>query len=82
MNQTENMKAISKKDNSHRLAIAIIGTGTALGATQTFALKAADVTAATSENDASSLIDTAAIWILGIAVGIFAVRKVIAFFGR
>lgn len=82
MNQTPNMKAISKKDNSQRLAIAILGAGTSLGASQTFALTSADITSATSENDASSLIDTAAIWILGIAVGIFAVKKVIAFFGR
>lgn len=82
MNQTQNMKAISKKDNSQRLAIAILGTGSALGASQTFALTAADITAATSQNDASSLIDTAAIWVLGIAVGFFAIRKVISFFGR
>ncbi|WP_151746942.1 hypothetical protein AAC899_09840 [Acinetobacter soli] len=82
MNQTPNMKAISKKDNAQRLAIAILGTGSALGASQTFALTSADITTATSDNDASSLIDTAAIWILGIAVGIFAVKKVIAFFGR
>lgn len=82
MNQIENTKAISKKDNPQRLAIAILGAGSALGASQTFALTAADITTATSDNDASSLIDTAAIWILGIAVGIFAVKKVIAFFGR
>lgn len=43
---------------------------------------ALDVSTALSGNEASSNIDTAAIWILGIAVTIFAARKVIGFFSR
>lgn len=43
---------------------------------------ALDVDTALTGNTASSNIDTAAIWILGIAVTIFAARKVIGFFSR
>lgn len=43
---------------------------------------ALDVSAALAGNDASSNIDTAAVWILGIAVTIFAARKIIGFFSR
>lgn len=41
-----------------------------------------DPATATSGSSASSWIDTAAQWMLGIIVGIWGVRKVLAFFGR
>lgn len=63
-------------------AAAAASVGAVLITTTTHALTAADITTATSANDSSSLIDTAAIWILGVVVGIFAVRKVIGFFGK
>lgn len=53
--------------------------GTALMMSNANAL---DVSAALSGNTASDNIDTAAIWVLGIAVTIFAARKVIGFFSR
>ncbi|MGA4742539.1 hypothetical protein ACPC5Q_04160 [Acinetobacter junii] len=61
--------------------------GVASGATVGTALmmsdaNALDISAALTGNDASTNIDTAAIWILGIAVTIFAARKVIGFFSR
>lgn len=61
--------------------------GVASGATVGTALmmsdaNALDVSTALSGNDASANIDTAAIWVLGIAVTIFAARKVIGFFSR
>ena len=61
--------------------------GVASGATVGTALmmsnaNALDVSAALTGNTASANIDTAAIWVLGIAVTIFAARKVIGFFSR
>lgn len=61
--------------------------GVASGATVGTALmmsdaNALDVSTSLSGNDASANIDTAAIWVLGIAVTIFAARKVIGFFSR
>jgi hypothetical protein len=61
--------------------------GVASGATVGTALmmsnaNALDVGTALTGNDASANIDTAAIWVLGIAVTIFAARKVIGFFSR
>ena len=61
--------------------------GVASGATVGTALMMSDanaleVSTALSGSDASTNIDTAAIWILGIAVTIFAARKVIGFFSR
>lgn len=61
--------------------------GVASGATVGTALmmsdaNALDISAALTGNDASTNVDTAAIWILGIAVTIFAARKVIGFFSR
>lgn len=53
--------------------------GTALMVSNANAL---DVSASLTGSDASANIDTAAIWILGIAVTIFAARKVIGFFSR
>lgn len=65
------------------VAAAVAGSvGSVLITTATHALSSADVTAATSGNDASGTIDTAAIWVIGIVVGIFATRKVIGFFGK
>ena len=43
---------------------------------------ALDVGTALTDNTASANIDTAALWILGIVVTIFAARKVIGFFSR
>lgn len=54
-------------------------TGATIASTQANAL---DVSTALTSNDAESNIDTAAVWILGIAVTIFAARKVIGFFSR
>jgi hypothetical protein len=56
----------------------VIG-GAALMTSQANAL---DVSTALSGSDTSDNIDTAAVWILGIAVTIFAARKVIGFFSR
>lgn len=61
--------------------------GVASGATVGTALmmsdaNALDISTALSGNDASANIDTVAIWVLGIAVTIFAARKVIGFFSR
>lgn len=56
----------------------VIG-GAALMTSQAHAL---DVSTALSGSDTSANIDTAAVWILGIAVTIFAARKVIGFFSR
>jgi hypothetical protein len=58
-----------------------------LGAVASAALLASnanalDVDAALTGNTAGANIDTAAIWILGIAVTIYAARKVIGFFSR
>lgn len=53
-------------------------TGAAVMASQAHAF---DPTAALSSNDASSNIDTVAVWVLGIAVTVFAAKKVIRFFG-
>lgn len=53
--------------------------GTALMMSDANAL---DVSTALTGNDAADNIDTAAIWVLGIAVTIFAARKVIGFFSR
>ncbi|WP_455803208.1 hypothetical protein [Acinetobacter guillouiae] len=68
----------------NRQNIAKYGTGAVLsaglmGATPAFAL---DVSTALKDNTASTNIDTAAVWVLGVVVTIFAARKVIGFFGR
>lgn len=62
-----------------RFGVATGLTGAALVASQAHAL---DVSTALAGSDTSANIDTAAIWILGIAVTIFAARKVIGFFSR
>lgn len=75
MNELQKREATLK-----RYGIASAGvTGVALMASNAHAL---DVSNALSGNDAAANIDTAAIWILGIAVTIFAARKVIGFFSR
>ena len=53
--------------------------GTALMMSEANAL---DVGAALTGNTASDNIDVAAVWVLGVAVTIFAARKVIGFFSR
>jgi putative effector of murein hydrolase len=59
-----------------------VASGLAAGALATSQAHALDVSAALSGSDTSANIDTAAVWILGIAVTIFAARKVIGFFSR
>ena len=58
------------------------GTGAVVSAAFMSNANALDVSAALTGNTAGANIDTAAIWILGIAVTIFAARKVIGFFSR
>ena len=60
-----------------------VGSGAAVGTALMMSdANALDVSAALSGNNAGANIDTAAIWVLGIAVTIFAARKVIGFFSR
>ena len=74
------MNDLQKRNKTlSRFGVATGVTGAALVASQAHAL---DVSAALTGNSASSNIDTAAVWILGIAVTIFAARKVIGFFSR
>ena len=68
-----------RQETLKRFGIATGVAGASIAATQANAL---DVSTALSGNDAESNIETAAIWILGIAVTIFAARKVIGFFSR
>ena len=56
----------------------VIG-GAALMTSQANAI---DVGAALAGNTAEADIDTAAVWVLGIAITIFAARKIIGFFSR
>ena len=61
--------------------------GVASGATVGTALmmsnaNALDVGTALTGNTAEADIDTAAVWVLGIAITIFAARKIIGFFSR
>ena len=66
-------------DTLKRFGVASGLTGAAMVASQAHAL---DVSSALTGSDTSANIDTAAVWILGIAVTIFAARKVIGFFSR
>jgi len=76
----EKTTEIQKRDKAlKRFGIATATGATALIASQTHAL---DVAGATSGSTADSDIETGAVWVLGIAVTIFAARKVIGFFGR
>ena len=60
-----------------------VSTGAAAGtALMVSDANALDVSTALTGSDASSNIDTAALWVLGIAVVIFSARKVIGFFSR
>lgn len=68
-----------RQETLKRFGIATGVAGSSIAATEANAL---DVSTALSGNDAESNIDTAAVWILGIAVTIFAARKVIGFFSR
>lgn len=76
MNNDEKQRRIA---TLNKFGVATGVTGAAVMASQAHAL---DVSAALTGNDATSNIDTAAVWILGIAVTIFAARKVIGFFSR
>lgn len=68
-----------RQETLKRFGIATGVAGASIAATQANAL---DVSTALSGHDAESNIETAAVWILGIAVTIFAARKVIGFFSR
>lgn len=70
----------SIKKNASKLKKAALATGViAVGTSQAFAL---DVSSATSGSSATTDIETGAVWVLGIAVTIFAAKKVIGFFSR
>lgn len=83
LNHNLDVKKSSRFSFVNRENIAKYGTGAVLS-TALFAsnANALDVSGALTGNDASSNIETAAVWILGIAVTIFAARKVIGFFSR
>ena len=66
----------------NRNNIAKYGTGAVLSTAIMSNAKALDVGTALTGNAASANIETAAIWILGISVTIYAARKVIGFFSR
>lgn len=74
-----NQETQKRLDTLKRYGVVTGLTGAALVASQAHAL---DVSTALSGSDTSANIDTAAVWILGIAVTIFAARKVIGFFSR
>lgn len=74
--QTDSEK---RNETLKRFGVASGAAGTALMMSDANAL---DVSTALTGNNASANIDTAAVWILGIAVTIFAARKVIGFFSR
>lgn len=78
----KNVTPVVAKPQTKRFAIAAVATSALLGVSNAFALKAADITTATTAAGADESINTAALWVLGIAVVIFAGRKVISFFGR
>ncbi len=59
-----------------------VGTGVAGAAVMASQAHALDVTNALSNSDASSNIDIAALFILGVVVVIWSAKRVIAFFGR
>ena len=71
--------AEKRTETLKRFGVASGVTGAAMVASQAHAL---DVSSALTASDTSQNIDTAAVWILGIAVTIFAARKVIGFFSR
>lgn len=74
-----NKQTQKRLDTLKRFGVASGLTAGALVASQAHAL---DVSTSLSGSDTSANIDTAAVWILGIAVTIFAARKVIGFFSR
>lgn len=77
MNVQNEQKMIARRN---RLTAAGLLAAASAAASQTYALSPTDVTAATTANDASGSIDAGALWVLGIVVGIFAVRKIIGMF--
>lgn len=75
-----NKQTQKRLETLKRFGVASAATaGTALMMSDANAL---DVSTALTGSDTSANIDTAAVWILGIAVTIFAARKVIGFFSR
>lgn len=75
--KTEQQK---REETLKRFGLATGAMGaTALMTTQANAL---DVTTATQDSSAKTDIETAGVWLLGIAIVYFSAKKVIAFFGR
>jgi hypothetical protein len=79
MNKTsQNRLAVINRKNIATYGLGAVAS-TALMSSNANAL---DVSTALTGNDAESNIDTAAIWILGLAVTIYAAKRVIGFFSR
>ena len=80
MNQqvTKERNGIVTRENVSKYGLGAVASAALLSSNA----NALDVSQAISGSDAESNIDTIAIWILGIAVTIFSVRKVIGFFSR
>lgn len=57
-------------------------TGAVVASSNALALKAADITAATSGSGAEETIDAGWLWVLGIVVVLFVGRKIVGMFGR
>jgi hypothetical protein len=75
---TQNRLAVINRKNVATYGLGAVAS-TALMSSNANAL---DVSTALTGTDAEANIDTAAIWILGIAVTIYCARKVIGFFSR
>lgn len=76
-----NKKTQQRLSVINRQNIQKYGTGAVLMGAMSPAF-ALDVGPALTGSDAGANIDTAAVWILGITVTVFAARKVIGFFSR
>ncbi|WP_373765475.1 hypothetical protein [Jeotgalibaca porci] len=75
---TQNRLAVINRKNIATYGLGAVAS-TALMSSNANAL---DVSTALTGNDGEANIETAAIWILGIAVTIYTARKVIGFFSR
>ena len=73
-------KTVFTRENFKKYGTGAVISAGAMGAMSN--ASALDVTGALSGSDATSNIETGAVWVLGIAVTIFAAKKVIGFFSR
>ncbi|MGG2098506.1 hypothetical protein ABFY41_13130 [Acinetobacter haemolyticus] len=64
------------------VAMAILAIAMVAASTGAFAIEAADVTAATGSSGADDSISAGWKWVLGIAITLFAGRKIIGMFGK